>query len=297
MRQLQHNKTIIVEAKNWNAMVCGSTNYSWRGLYVQANNAIIIKDKNAIKPFKDAFLAYWNDNHDNRFENSTAALWQSLNLTDIKAKIAFSPHADSNALLNKIAVDVNTNITSNMLFSLAFIYQTDGKLKDAVVGASQNPNLFVYGISDKPVGGINLVKPNGKVAIVSAESLSKNVPKPFKLEPSGGKGTRMHHKFVVIDFDKPTARVYMGSYNFSPTADTKNGENLLLIEDRRIATSYMIEALRIFDQYHFRIASKEAKKAGVAMNLAEPPVDGSQPWWYEYYHDARKINDRVLFSS
>ena len=45
----------------------------------------------------------------------------------------------------------------------------------------------------------------------------------------------MHHKFVVIDFDKPTARVYMGSYNFSTPADTKNGENLLLIRDRRIA--------------------------------------------------------------
>ena len=53
----------------------------------------------------------------------------------------------------------------------------------------------------------------------------------------------MHHKFVVIDFDKPTARVYMGSYNFSTPADIENGENLLLIRDRRIAVSYMVEAL------------------------------------------------------
>ena len=43
----------------------------------------------------------------------------------------------------------------------------------------------------------------------------------------------MHHKFVVIDFDKPTARVYMGSYNFSKPADNQNGENLLRIKDRR----------------------------------------------------------------
>ena len=71
----------------------------------------------------------------------------------------------------------------------------------------------------------------------------------------------MHHKFVVIDFDKPTARVYLGSYNFSSTADTKNGENLLLIRDRRIAVSYVIEALRIFDHYHFRVAQQEARKA------------------------------------
>jgi hypothetical protein len=40
----------------------------------------------------------------------------------------------------------------------------------------------------------------------------------------GGSGNRMHHKFVVIDFDKPTAHVYLGSYSFSATADKKNGK-------------------------------------------------------------------------
>jgi hypothetical protein len=30
----------------------------------------------------------------------------------------------------------------------------------------------------------------------------------------------MHHKFTMIHFDKPTARVYLDSYNFSaPTHD------------------------------------------------------------------------------
>lgn len=46
-------------------------------------------------------------------------------------------------------------------------------------------------------------------------NLSGNLPEPFKSEPSAlraeGGGTRMHHKFVAIDFDKPMARVYMGS--------------------------------------------------------------------------------------
>ena len=72
----------------------------------------------------------------------------------------------------------------------------------------------------------------------------------------------MHHKFVVIDFDKPTARVYLGSYNFSIPADKRNGENLLVIRDRRIAVSYTVEALRIFDHYHFRVTQREAKAAG-----------------------------------
>jgi phosphatidylserine/phosphatidylglycerophosphate/cardiolipin synthase-like enzyme len=81
----------------------------------------------------------------------------------------------------------------------------------------------------------------------------------------------MHHKFVVIDFGKPSARVYFGSYNFSVPADTKNGENLLLVRDQRVAVSYTIEALRIFDHYHFRIAQQEAKKAKKKLQLAKPP--------------------------
>ena len=72
----------------------------------------------------------------------------------------------------------------------------------------------------------------------------------------------MHHKFVVIDFDKPTARVYLGSYNFSSPADSKNGENLLRIRDRRIAVSFMIEAVRICDHYDFRVSQSASKKAG-----------------------------------
>jgi phosphatidylserine/phosphatidylglycerophosphate/cardiolipin synthase-like enzyme len=107
----------------------------------------------------------------------------------------------------------------------------------------------------------------------------------------------MHHKFVVIDFDKPTARVYLGSYNFSPTADRKNGENLLLIKDRKIAVSYMIEALRIFDHYHFRVAQKAANKKHEKLSLAKPPKSNNEKaWWEEYYDDNRKVRDREMFA-
>ena len=107
----------------------------------------------------------------------------------------------------------------------------------------------------------------------------------------------MHHKFMVIDFDKPTAHVYLGSYNFSVPADVKNGENLVLIRDRRIAVSYLVEALSMFDHYHFRVAQQEARKAKKKLELAKPPRKrGEQPWWTEYYTNARKVRDRELFA-
>ncbi|MEO7726945.1 MAG: phospholipase D-like domain-containing protein, partial [Burkholderiales bacterium] len=155
----------------------------------------------------------------------------------------------------------------------------------------------VYGIADKKVGGIDLQMPNGNIAPVYAAALDENVPAPFSKEPAGGGGNRMHHKFVVLDFDKPTARVYLGSYNFSIPADTKNGENLLVIRNRRVAVSYTVEALRIFDHYHFRVVQKAAKKARKTLELARPPRKaGEKSWFADDYEVPRKIRDRELFA-
>jgi phosphatidylserine/phosphatidylglycerophosphate/cardiolipin synthase-like enzyme len=297
MSQLQHNKTIVVNGPKIKAAVCGSTNYTWRGFFVQSNNAVIVKGEVAITPFLDAFSNYWEYDTAKEFGKTGSAQWQPLNLTDLDAAIAFSPHSNDNALLDIIADDMLQNTESSLFYSLAFLYQTSGSIRDAVTALTENDQIFVYGISDKKVGGLDLQKPDGNLAAVYPSELSKNLPEPFKSEPSGGTGTRMHHKFVVIDFNKPTARVYLGSYNFSPTADLKNGENLLLIRDQKVAVSYMIEALRIFDHYHFRVAQKEAKKAKEVLCLLKPPRESSEKaWWEEYYSDAQKIRDRELFA-
>ncbi len=297
MGKLQHNKTIVVDGPQVQAVVCGSTNFSWRGFFVQSNNAMVLRGENAVEPFLAAFEDYWQNDGATGFGRTASAQWKDLELGGIDARVAFSPHASENALLAEIADDMGNHTTSSLFYSLAFLYQTSGPIRDAIKKVTQDEGIFVYGASDRTVGGLDLQKPNGNVAPVRPAALGENVPEPFKSEPAGGSGNRMHHKFVVIDFDKPTARVYLGSYNFSATADTKNGENLLLIRDRRIAVSYVIEALRIFDHYHFRVAQQQAESARRTLVLARPPRDPEEePWWAEYYTDALKIRDRELFA-
>ena len=108
----------------------------------------------------------------------------------------------------------------------------------------------------------------------------------------------MHHKFVVIDFDKPTARVYLGSYNFSSPADIKNGENLLADPrpprsrsptwSRRCASSTTTTS---------GSAQSASKKASKPFVLRKPPREpGEVPWWKQDYTDARRIRDRELFA-
>jgi phosphatidylserine/phosphatidylglycerophosphate/cardiolipin synthase-like enzyme len=292
MKSLQHNKMLIFDGKT-KKVVFGSTNLSWRGLYVQANNAFVVEGAKAVELALGAFDDYFDN--EKTFTKTPSAELVSLGLKNIDAKVAFSPHSKTNSLLDQIGEDIG-DTESCLFYSLAFLSITPGVIKETIKKVSKKPGIFVYGISDKKVGGIDLQMPNGNIAPVFAAALDKNVPPPFNKESTGGGGNRMHHKFVVIDFDKPTARVYLGSYNFSIPADQKNGENLVVIHDRRIAVSYTIEALRIFDHYHFRIAQREAKKAKKTLQLATPPKAGEKPWWDEDYADPRKIRDRELFA-
>lgn len=295
---LQHNKTIAVDGPKVQAAVCGSTNFTWRGFYVQNNNAVILRGTKPAKIFTAAFEDYWAaGNSVTAFANTGSAIWKDLGLKGIDAQVGFSPYSGPNRVLSSIAKDIGT-ASSSLFYSLAFLYQTPGLILNSIKKIQKDNKIFSYGISDRKTGGLDLQKPDGKVKIIQPQALSKNVPAPFKAEPTGGGGNRLHHKFVVVDFDTPDARVYLGSYNFSVAADEKNGENLLVIRDRRVAVSYMIEALRIFDHYHFRVAQAEAKKAGKKkLHLVKPPrKTGDKPWWQDDYTNARKIRDRELFS-
>jgi phosphatidylserine/phosphatidylglycerophosphate/cardiolipin synthase-like enzyme len=293
---LQHNKTIAVDGPRCKAAVGGSTNLSWRGFFVQSNNAVVLHGETAVKAFMDAFDAYWDHDDAAGFGATPAAGLTELGL-GVDARIAFSPHSADNALLETIADDI-AQAESSVLYSLAFLYQIEGPIRKAIENVTEDDAVFVYGMSDKKVGGIDLQKPSGNVQPVSPAALAGDgVPEPFKSEPSGGSGARVHHKFVVIDFGKPTARVYLGSYNFSDAADRDNGENLLVIKDPRIAVSYTLEALRIFDHYHFRVARREADEAGEPLTLAKPPrKPDEKPWWDPYYTEPPKVRDREVFA-
>ena len=279
--------------------MCGSTNFTWRGLYVQANNAIVLRGEKAARVFHEAFSSYWNNNSVVGFGPTDSTRWRDLGLTGLDADVSFSPHGAANARLSSVAADIE-GAKSSVFYSLAFIHQTGGAVRDAITHVTEKPSLFVYGMADRRIGGITLQSPDGNLQPVRPEALTANVPEPFKSEPTGlttkKGGTRMHHKFVVLDFDLPTARVYTGSYNFSKPADLENGENLLRIRDRRVATSYMVEALRLFDHYQFRVKQLTAAAAAKPITLREPPVAGGLAWWHDSYTVPIRIRDRKLFS-
>jgi len=112
----------------------------------------------------------------------------------------------------------------------------------------------------------------------------------------------------VTDFSLPTAKVFTGSSNFSPTGEKGNGDNLIMIEDRKIATTYAIEAVRVFDHLQFRNRMRDAfgaddshlthTTAPADMTLKKPRAISGKPAWFERFYtpDSQALRDRVLFS-
>ncbi|WP_395396835.1 phospholipase D-like domain-containing protein [Novosphingobium sp. BL-8A] len=297
MKSLQHNKTIYVDGPTVKRAVGGSTNLSWRGLYVQSNNAVLLEGPRAVEVFKAAFEEYWSDA--DGFTASEPTAWASLDYPSVDASVSFSPHRADSARLDAIAADVK-GAGSSVFYSLAFLWQTPGKIRDALQDRVDAGGVYVAGISEKATA-IDVSGSSTNEKPVAVEPLGKNAPYPFKPEPTGlvddKVGTRMHHKFIVVDFNTPQARVYTGSYNMSVAADTKNGENLLLIRDGRVATSYMVEALRLIDHYEFRVAQKNADTQLKELTLQRPPEDGGEPWWRKDWTEAHRIADRKLFTA
>ena len=88
------------------------------------------------------------------------------------------------------------------------------------------------------------------------------------------------------------------STTFPAYADQSNGENLVFIRDRTVATSYMIEVVRLYDHYRFRTAQEEAKGKGLkVLELKLPPKKPSdKPWWQKDWDDPIRNRDRELFA-
>jgi hypothetical protein len=299
---LQHNKVFIVRKNGTpDRVLFGSTNFSFRGLYIQANNVLVCRAAPAAALFGQLFdLAFANPAGYSK--TALAAKW-NLAKVDGKPPLTFglSPHPSDDLTLTPLGAAIE-QATSSVFFSIAFLSQTSGPVRTAIDALAKKP-LFSYGVVNT-TGKLNVHKPDGSIGTVDFGYLADHAPEPFKGEWSGGKGINIHHKFVVTDFSLPTAKVYTGSSNLSKTAETKNGDNLVMIEDRRVAIGYAIEAVRVFDHLHFRTTMKDAKKAAkdkkkpAPLKLRKPRAISGFPAWFErFYKPGTQLeHDRKLFA-
>jgi hypothetical protein len=313
----QHNKVFIVKRRvrgGWKAerVLTGSTNFSMRGLYIQANNVLVFDDDRVAGFYADVFDAYWKNDGTAAFKASElAGQWHVLrDKPGSRYSFCVSPHADSALSLDPVA-DAIVNAKSSVLYSMVFLNQLSGPVRDGLDELAQR-SIFSYGTAQR-VSGLSLEKPDGSRAVLPFAYIASNAPEPFRTEWHGestGQSNMVHHKFVVTDFNGDEPKVFTGSSNLAAGGERTNGDNLILIEDRRVAISYAIEALRLFDHFHFRVALREGRSGGAPtrrsaggggpdrLTLQKPPENPRERTWFAPYYIAGHVkeSDRKLFA-
>jgi hypothetical protein len=296
----QHNK-VIVKRRGAKAekVLTGSTNFSVTGLYVNANNILIYDDARVAELYARAF--------DNAFKNGarTAAFaesplakkeWLVQGEGVPRTYFELSPHAKPTFSLKRLLDELN-KADSSVIFACMGLTGS-GEVLKTLRTLHKNPRVFSYGVTDdegredKP-GDVVYYKPDEAGGVlIKTEVLDKLVPEPFAKEYSAGLAHKVHHKFVVVDYNDSDPVLFTGSSNLAELGEQENGDNLIAIYDREIVTAYAIEGIRLVDHYAFRAAVGNATQAS-PLRLK---VD-KENWWKRYYEAGNmKLRERLLFA-
>jgi phosphatidylserine/phosphatidylglycerophosphate/cardiolipin synthase-like enzyme len=287
-----HDK-VFIQRKNGKAVkvLTGSANFSVRGLYVQANNVLVFDDEDTAGQYADVFDQVWKDPTARGFAASALSQQWTERATSSGLppfQLCFSPHKTSVISLKKVA-DAIDNAASSVLFAVMELGGA-GPVLQKLKALATGRRVFSYGVTQnvtvKKVKGQAVESTRGvtvhggsagKGILVPFAFLSKNVPPPFNKEVSGGAGQVIHNKFVVVDFNGPSPAVFTGSSNLADGGEKANGDNLIAIYDRAIATLYGVEAVRLVDHFRFRAALKGATSKPLALR------PNKAQWWAPYY--------------
>lgn len=294
---LQHHKVLIQRDKQNQAVkvLCGSTNFSFRGLYIQANNVLVFHSSGVAASFGQMFDEAFTEPKAFRHSPLSQSIQTIKHANGPTVNVSYSPHRATSLSLDPVVNAIN-QASSSVFYSIAFL----NNMRESPVGVALaellNRPVFSYGTVNT-AGKLQVIKPDGTLAVADFAYLAKKAPEPFRTEWAGGRGINIHHKFVVTDFNLASAKVFTGSSNLAPSGEKNNGDHLIMIEDQKIATAYVIEAIRVFDHLQFRQRMQGAGDVQV-LKLLKPTAITGQPAWFTrfYIADSQAKNDRLLFS-
>jgi hypothetical protein len=311
-----HDKAFIVsKAGNPVKVLTGSTNFSVTGLYVNSNHVVVFNDSKVAQVYADVFEESWTDKTSKAsFQKSAIAskVFQFGSATTPKTEITFSPHDKSyaakvlDAVVSRIKQEGQKGkAAGNVLFAVMEIDNGVSPVWTALKALHANESIFSFGISDSQ-RGIQLYAPGHKTGVLVTGKPSNTVlPPPFDQVPGITMGHQVHHKFVVCGFNRADAVVYCGSSNLASGGEEANGDNLLAIYDRDVATAFAIEAVSLVDHFNFLDKYATGPKNKTKKPSASPKdaaVESgwflsTSDYWVKPYFDPKDLHcaDRELF--
>jgi PLD-like domain len=311
-----HDKVMVVSgAAGAKKVLTGSTNFSVSGLYINSNHVLVFDDEPTAQKYAELFQQVWE-------EEVEAAPFVASKLSTEKFSppgaampprtIAFSPHSEAVAagLLDAIAERIATesgkhDATASTLFAVMGL-DGSGSVYPALKELHEQGDVFSYGVSDDP-DGIALYVPGQTTGVlVTGTPKDPRLPPPFDQVPSIGSYHQIHHKFVICGFNGDDPVVYCGSSNLALAGEQKNGDNLIEIHDRDVATAFALEALALVDHFQFlnRLSDHGGDHRKPPASKREAARDASwflstSDGWAQPYFDEHDLHcvDRTLFAA
>ena len=227
---LMHNKFIIFDNSK---VITGSMNFARTGFSgFNSDCVIFINSSEAAKIYEEEF----NQMFSGKFHNNKQ---QVLHKTVLIGKTSLTPlfSPKDKIIINNIIPLINNS--KKYIYIPAFLITHD-ELASALISAKKR------GIDVKLIiDATNTYASRSKVKMLRAFGI------PVKIENYAGK---LHSKSIIID-DK---YIIAGSMNFSKSGENKNDENVLIIEDERLAKYY-----RGFFEYLWKKIPDKYLKQGV----------------------------------
>lgn len=309
-----HNKFVVCsdDTEQGEAVLSGSTNWTYTGTCGQSNNAILLNNQ----ALANAYLDYWKALKQDTDDSGDTVPIKSGNLTDGPQRVGFRKNnadmpvdttidrsavrvwfSPNSPVYNKTAgrppsvvdLDYVNDLISKATQGIIFLAFEPGtpSVVDAIAKAKlANPAIFVRGAATNGTvaTGFNTSLYHRDMSkadlVVTATEIKDDFDYWAKELLTLGFAV-IHDKIIVIDPFSENCIVITGSHNLGVRASTNNDENMLIIKGhRKLAEAYATHVMDVYDHYRWRY-QLQSKDQNVAYSGLDPT-----PHWQDKYFTA-----------
>lgn len=220
---LMHNKFAVIDGSS---VFTGSYNTTDNCTFKNNNNAVLIRSAELAAIYCSEFHEMFDSGifGNKSEEGAFAGLFKRyyVKLEDMDINVYFAPEDN----VEKIIHDRLEKAEKSVKF-MQFSFTSD--IIGEVMIKKFQQGVAVAGVFEK----------NGSDSEYSEYTKMKIEGVPVRLDKNKN---IMHHKVIIID----DCRVITGSFNISKNANSRNDENILIIDSRNVASKYTEEFRRIY---------------------------------------------------
>jgi phosphatidylserine/phosphatidylglycerophosphate/cardiolipin synthase-like enzyme len=325
-----HNKFLVYTDANdkAQAVLFGSTNWTFTGLCTQTNNTMVVEDAG----LANRYLSYWSQlaadtkaakGDPNALQGAALRTWDSTGKDFLlpgsgKMESWFSPNTPaarkSGAKNEKCPADMaalidHINHAEHAILFLLFYPGTPSVANWAADALRKKKDLFVRGcVTNKSASEafyyeLKRMTPPKKVKgqktqvkqdyrVFGAAALDgKVIPAGWQKELLNAGFAIIHDKIVVIDPFSDNCVVATGSHNLGYKASFDNDENLAIVQgNKKLAAAYATHVLDVWDHFAFRYLVQQQGAKAADQSLKTKPDD----WLGKYFDSAGKMTSAQL---